>query len=414
MKRKIPISALLIGVLFLSLIVRLALLGFFIKEGSVETFEYNEIAKNMISGKGYIYDHLGTAYKSFAPPLYAMLIALIFKVAGINIAPVLCIQVVLSLSTCLAIYFIARRIGSKIVCFLAFFLCAFHPGLIIYSVKKVHSLNLDAFLFAMTILFVMKLKAHFSLRGSIFVGLKFGLTMLSRPSILVFLPVALFWLALEWKVPVRQKVLAFLCMACVLALPVSFWATRNYIIHKEYVPITTTDAEVFWRGNNPNATGASYGSDKTAVIKSDKILYGKLRSRDELGKRRLFRKESIKFIRENPGRFLALYFRKLYYFWWFSPVSGLLYPGYYFLAYRIFYSVIVISALIGLTYLLTGGNIEVCNKTYLLLLFIVCISLFQALFYVEGRHRWCVEPVLIIFSSVGIAGIGGRIWRIYR
>jgi hypothetical protein len=42
------------------------------------------------------------------------------------------------------------------------------------------------------------------------------------------------------------------------------------------------------------------------------------------------------------------------------------------------------------------------------LLTLASISLFQALFYVQGRHRLAVEPLLIVLSGRGASWLLGR------
>ena len=37
-----------------------------------------------------------------------------------------------------------------------------------------------------------------------------------------------------------------------------------------------------------------------------------------------------------------------------------------------------------------------------ILLMLLSISLAQSIFYVEGRHRWAVEPLILIFTAAGI------------
>ena len=43
---------------------------------------------------------------------------------------------------------------------------------------------------------------------------------------------------------------------------------------------------------------------------------------------------------------------------------------------------------------------------YLVLIFCLTISIAQALYYVDGRHRWTIEPFILVFSACAIqAGI---------
>ena len=95
-------------------------------------------------------------------------------------------------------------------------------------------------------------------------------------------------------------------------------------------------------------------------------------------------------------------------------MSGLLYPHRYLLTYKVFYSFILFFALVGLTCSLAKKNKDMLANAYLLLFFLISISLFQALYYVEGRHRWGIEPILMIFSAVGIAAFVETIRRVKK
>jgi hypothetical protein len=45
------------------------------------------------------------------------------------------------------------------------------------------------------------------------------------------------------------------------------------------------------------------------------------------------------------------------------------------------------------------------DKIYLLIGMCLAISFFQSIFYVEMRHRWAIEPILLIFAANGIINL---------
>jgi hypothetical protein len=47
-------------------------------------------------------------------------------------------------------------------------------------------------------------------------------------------------------------------------------------------------------------------------------------------------------------------------------------------------------------------------KAVLLVMLLLALSGLQSLYYVEGRHRWAVEPLLLAISGGGIAWIRER------
>jgi len=47
-----------------------------------QVYEYEDLARAMLDGRGFTFHHLGITYHSYAPPLYAWLCALIYSAGG--------------------------------------------------------------------------------------------------------------------------------------------------------------------------------------------------------------------------------------------------------------------------------------------------------------------------------------------
>ncbi|MFA5147134.1 MAG: glycosyltransferase family 39 protein [Candidatus Omnitrophota bacterium] len=404
MNRKTVISYVIV-LIAVSLLLRAFLLDLFLSRHSIEQWEYDSIARNILAGKGFTMPHLGTTYRSFTTPLYVFLLVLVYGMFGFDPAPVMYMQTLLSIGACVLIFLIARKTFDEKAALVALALTIFHPALVLYSVKKAHTLTLDLFVFSLVIFCVMKLRERVSLKSAAFCGLTFGVAALSRFSIMDFLPFVLLWLFILMKGGLLKKVSCLAIFLIFLSVPVSGWVLRNYVIHHKFIPGASVDAEVFWRGNNMNATGSSYMPSGEPVLLEDKELYSKIVALPELEQREIFREEALKFVSEDPARFIMLFFRKLGYFWWSSPTTGLLYPSLYTAVYNYSYAFYVLFAAAGL-YMALGNKVwSDKGNLMLLVLFMLSISVFQSLFYVEGRHRWSVEPVLLIISASGITGL---------
>ncbi len=141
-------------------------------------------------------------------------------------------------------------------------------------------------------------------------------------------------------------------------------------------------------------------SGKTWTETSPEEFRKKLFSLDEIGQMELFKTEALTFIRQHPGQFIERTLKKLYYFWWFSPQAGLLYPASYLILYKIYYAVILSGALIGLIWAL--GIRRTRPLVILMLLLFSSNSLLHSLYYLEGRHRCSIEPFLLICFSFGV------------
>ena len=73
--------------------------------GSPEVFEYDELARNVLAGKGFLYVHHGTAYRSLHSCWpYVLLTAATYAVVGYVPAAMLIIQALVSMALALVIW----------------------------------------------------------------------------------------------------------------------------------------------------------------------------------------------------------------------------------------------------------------------------------------------------------------------
>jgi hypothetical protein len=50
----------------------------------------------------------------------------------------------------------------------------------------------------------------------------------------------------------------------------------------------------------------------------------------------------------------------------------------------------------------------------LILVSALIVSATQAVFYVEGRHRLAIDPLILIMSGAGLTVLGQRLWATVR
>ena len=134
-------------------------------------------------------------------------------------------------------------------------------------------------------------------------------------------------------------------------------------------------------------------------------LLTRLQQASELELNDVFGQEIMAFVTERPGEFLALSARKFVYFWWLSPQAGVLYPSAWLAAYQLYAATILTLAAVGTLAILRGGGAD--ERRLLSTLFTISLTLavVHALSYVEGRHRWGIEPLLLLLSARGLFGI---------
>jgi hypothetical protein len=360
--------------------------------------EYNVIALNILSGKGFVYDYLNSKAYFFGPsPLYVYYLVLLHTLTNSSYLVMKIIQIVISTVAVVPLFFIANKIFNKNTAVISALLYCFHPVLVVFSVQDTSLLTL----FILTLVFfIVCFKSN---KIKLFVlGMLIGAGILLRATFISFIPAYFIYL-------VRKKErLSVLCVKfsiiLLLALVVIFpWISRGYKIYNRFIFISTTSAEHFWRGNNPLAIGTGRAINGQDVLS----LYGgdfrdKVLSLNEIDKYDFFRQEALKFIKSQPVSFLKLAVKKFFYFWSFSPQTGILYPKPWLIAYGMFYIFIYSFFAVGSYFVWNNKNAIGISFIEFLICFFIIISLIQSFYYVDSRHRIMLEPLVMILSAYGI------------
>ena len=101
---------------------------------------------------------------------------------------------------------------------------------------------------------------------------------------------------------------------------------------------------------------------------------------------------------------------KYFYFWWFAPLAGILYPPGWIDIYRIMYAIEVTLGVVGAVVVWK----TVWREGLLFLLYVMAlVSASQTILYVEGRHRLILEPAIAAFAGCGIVVLLASIRRTF-
>jgi 4-amino-4-deoxy-L-arabinose transferase-like glycosyltransferase len=373
-------------------------------------FETEDIVRNWFGGRGFTYHFLGTDYQSFHSALpYDLLYAAVYGISGGHPGANLVVQWLFAALLCVVIYHLGMRLGGPLVAGLGAWLAAFHPGLVAYDATRLVQFSFDATLVAAGLLAFVRWAERPTVARAGCAGLLTGLLMYERGTMGLFFPLALLWVRraghLAWPRWIRQSAVYGL----VVVLLIVPWMVRNALVHGRVVFMTTTWIAL-WQGNNEAATGAEFTADGRPMKSAyPPELAERLQGAGELEQAAVFRDAALAFIRAHPLRVVELYVRKLGFFWWRSPTTGIRYPPAWLTAYQAWYLVFIGCAALGFVRLARGepGPAAVAR---LLVWLAVAFSLGQAVFYVAGRHRWTIEPVLGLLTAAGIGWLWHR-WR---
>jgi 4-amino-4-deoxy-L-arabinose transferase-like glycosyltransferase len=404
---RLPRRWVLAALFGLAVLLRLGLLV--ARRGQVELWEYDTLATSIASGQGYVISRFGHLALAFGDGnLYSFLTGVVYTLVGHQ--PIVMAVVQSLLAACLAplIYAIGERTVGRRAALLGAVLAAGHPGLLAYSLK-LHPLGTDAMLLALFVYWAMQ--PVWTARDGLITGLVLGLNLMTRPTFFVACVVGLGarWLSRRRRQTVLSVGIVLLGLA--IAGP---WMARNTVFLGRPVLISTSLEDV-WKGNNPNANGSSLVTAEQDIFDiAPPELRARLLAADELQLNDIFGQETLDFVRQHPQQFVGLVVRKFGYFWWMSPQAGLLYPRAFLAVYQVYAAAVLGLAAVGAVVITRRGTGEERTLLSLLAAISLTVAAIHALAYVEGRHRWGVEPLLLLLSARGVLAIGSALDQVAR
>ena len=219
-------------------------------------------------------------------------------------------------------------------------------------------------------------------------GVVLGVATLVRP-VTLLLPLYLIavLLAFPLQAPLKRRGIVFLLLTFGLVLLP--WSVRNYLRFDRFVPVSTTAGTVIWQGLQPDPRG--YGFTPWEQI--EQALPDGL---DEVEASRYLVKDALRFARRHPGRTLWLCGVKLASL--FSPFDGK--RCRLGSSFNPVYGVVLLTALwAGWKKLRTS---DMAKASGWVILYFVLMAL---VFYGSPRFRLPFEPLLIVFSAIGMVDL---------
>lgn len=331
-------------------------------------------------------------------PLYPLVLAF-FALGGAGHTAVRVFQALLGSGSCVLVYWAARAVFPRPAPLLAGLLTAGYWMLVFYC-GELSTPTLTVFLELLLVVLLLRHARRPSLGQAAGAGLLLGLLVATHNTALLLTPVILWGV---WRGARSHHRPCQLLLACGLALAavLSLFATRNFLA--QGTPLPFQGAWSFYLGSNPQADGTPYARQGLDWQRLETLPYQAGMAGSPADKARYYLGAALRFIRDHPGAYLELLYRKFRLFWhaFEVPVSEDLA---YYQAHSRLYCFLVLDfgllaplALVGLVW---GWRRQ---RGYALLAGLVLANLATGLlFTVCARYRLPAVPLLLIFAAEGL------------
>jgi len=328
----------------------------------------------------------------FMPPLYPLFLYFLKKIFFFNldfyVTGVLLIQLCIFLVSAKILEKILDLLFEKKYSTIGVFIFVIFP-LNIYSIGQISSINLQIFLLLGFIYNFMKIYKTNERRNIILFSLCAGLLILLRGEFFLFFILSLVYLFLK-----NKNLLIMLSILSLTIIVVTPYLARNYKIFGE-ITVTKSAGFNLLKGNNPlsrvEGIGMWYGYDVVPDLEN-KLKNLKPVIKYDLLADKVFLYRAIEFIKEDPSRYIKLYFKKIFSFLIIDPEST--YPGYYSLFNVIPKLLLSITSLISIAIF---SRLKINLYNYFVLYYFLSAGLYS-FFFILPRYSLSIMPVQIILT----------------
>ncbi len=253
---------------------------------------YLKLAKQLATGQQY---HMAGSLAYWPPGYPLFMTPWVWLFSESRVAWILP-NILLFCVSVLGVWKLGNRYLKPGVANLAVMLIAIWPGYVALVATPEKENLLIGLMPWLIIAWLYSLRSHksYALMG----GLLLGVMDLTQPACLL-LPVALFISGTLLQVRLYRVFLSTTLLLIGIAIVIVPWSLRNYQVLGVPVLVSTNGGSGLYRANNPLATGGYTSRGEVELDDLDEV------SSDREGKRL-----AIKWIKENPSKFISLAFRK--------------------------------------------------------------------------------------------------------
>ncbi len=338
----------------------------------------------------------------FMPPLYPFFLFIIKKfVSDIHIFLYVTqfIQLMLSLVSIYFIYKILIQFFSNNISYIGTFIFSVFP-LNVYAISQISSITLQVFLLTVFLLCFIKIFKKHEKKYLLFFSVSAGLLILLRGEFFIFFLFSMIYLYLKTK-NIKQIILSIILTVIII----SPYLIRNYQIF-EVITVTKSGGFNLLKGNNPSTKveGIVMFRKVHKIVPEVKSKLEKLNpdNKYDLIVDKIFFDQALEFIKDNPKKYIYLYFKKALAFIFIDIDSS--YPNYYSPLHIIPKLLISITTIFSILFLF---RFKINLYNYLIIYYFMSVGLFS-LFFILPRYNLFLLPIQIIFATYFIEYISKK------
>jgi 4-amino-4-deoxy-L-arabinose transferase-like glycosyltransferase len=276
--------------------------------------EMGRIARALATGFGFSDPFRGhTGPTAWVGPLFPLILGGVFKVFGVFTAQsawvILAVNSLFSALTVRTIWEIAERCFNRNVARWSAWIWALYPAALQYAVRWIWDTSITAFLFSWVLVAALRLRANGTLGRWALFGLLWGLTGLSNPALLIFLPACGLWVLAGTP---RHRAGGVALAALVCAACLGPWTWRNWQVFHHLLPARGNFGAELYLGNGPGATGLLMEYDHPIQAPDQLRLYT---SMGEIAYSKMRGAQAMGTMRAEPLLFLRNTLRRVFFFW---------------------------------------------------------------------------------------------------
>ncbi|HPN72636.1 MAG TPA: tetratricopeptide repeat protein [Candidatus Omnitrophota bacterium] len=413
---KVPDIFIYAAIFLLALVIRLIYLNQIRTSPLFEPFYrglddylYDTWAREIASGK------IVGSSAFYGLPLYPYFLAAIYKLSGFSVYAARLVQMLIGSLSAALFYKLGKRVSSRVIGLIMAVIMTFYlPA--IFTEGLMASSSISIFLNVIVLLSAAACSEKVSPGRYALLGFLSGIASLANASVLVFLAIFLGFRIFEKKQGFRSRlrdvvVSVFFCLAAISPATI-----HNYTASKDLVPVTYHSGLTFFAGNNsltkgsftlPPELGTNVVDTRDNAAMIAQRVSGRTLKPSEISA--FWFDQGLRFIKENPGRYAVLTFRKACLFWNAHEIPDIISMGFMKKYSRLLsfplpgYSLISPLSILGLFFLMPMARANPPLRAMYMYLAGVFIS--TLMYFVNSRYILTAAPAQIFFASAGLYGL---------